>query len=266
MRQFGICLEAIDFIKNPDLVDQILEVTREDIFDFVQVNLMTLPELYDDIYVITKEKMKRIRTVIHASFYLPPEYQGIDTGNKDAFENNFQYLKTSQKFADLLNADIIIVHPGIGGGEEHLNETICQLQKMNDPRIAIENLPHNPRGFQIHGSFFENIKRIIEETNCKFCFDFAHAVCAANSLKRNIYDDFEEYNAFNPDLYHLSDGNSLAIFDEHLHLGLGNYDIKKFLKNFTNENSMIVLETRKSVPKIDYWIKDMEYIKNLKLT
>lgn len=123
-------------------------------------------------------------------------------------------MKTSQKFADLLNADIIIVHPGIGGSEEHLNETIRQFQKMNDPRIAIENLPYNPRRLPIHGAFFENIKRIIEETNCKFCFDFAHAACAANSLKRNIYDDLKKYNSLNPHLYYLSDGNSLAIVDE----------------------------------------------------
>jgi endonuclease IV len=108
--------------------------------------------------------------------------------------------------------------------------------------------------------------RIINETNCKFCFDFSHAICAANSLGRNIYDGFAKYNALNPDLYHLSDGDFSATVDEHLHLGIGNYNIKRILKEFTHENSMITLETRGiGSAGIDPWIKDMEYVKSLGL-
>jgi hypothetical protein len=37
MRQFGICLETGDFLKKPDFVDQILEIVRDGIYDFVQL-------------------------------------------------------------------------------------------------------------------------------------------------------------------------------------------------------------------------------------
>ena len=267
MRQFGISFETTDFIEKPDLVDRVLKIVRDGVFDFVQLNArMALPEFYDDIYASIKEKMIGIRAVIHAPFYLPPNYLGLNTSNKDELENNLKKLEFSQKCADLLKSDIIVVHPGIGDDEEHINETIRQFQKMNDSRVTVENLPYDPLGYLMHGARVENIKRIVEETNCKFCFDFAHSVCAANSLKRDdIYGDFKQFCSLKPDIYHLSDGDFSTNFDAHLHLGLGNYDIEKFIKEFTNEDSRIILETFNPEPTVDSWIKDAEFLKNLKL-
>jgi endonuclease IV len=258
MREFGICLETGDFLKKPDFVDQILEIVKDGIYDFVQ--LIVFSGSYDDANVIIREKMQNIRTVIHAPFH------DVDTGNRNLFKNNLRKLKDAQKFADLLCSDIVILHPGCGDGEEYLCETIRQFKMINDPRIVVENLPYNPHGHVLHGSSPENIRRIIDETGCKFCFDFAHAGCAANSLGRDTYDDFAQYNALQPVLYHLSDGDFSEIVDEHLHLGLGNHDIAKILKEFTSENSIIVLETRhENATTTDLWLKDMRYIKNLKL-
>jgi sugar phosphate isomerase/epimerase len=226
MRQLGICLETSDFLKKPDFVDQILKIVRDGIYDFVQ--LIVFSDSYDDTHAIIREKMQKIRTVIHAPFY------DIDTGNRDLSESNLRKLKDAQKFADLLYSDIIILHPGRGDGEEHLCETIRQFQMIKDLRIVVENLPYNPHGHVLHGSSPENIKRIIDEIGCEFCFDFSHAICSVNSLGRNIYDDFAKYNALRPALYHLSDGDFSEIIDEHLHLGLGNYDIAKILREFTS--------------------------------
>ncbi|MDR1334118.1 MAG: TIM barrel protein [Holosporaceae bacterium] len=266
MRQFGICLETADFLRKPNFVDEILGLVHDGVFDFVQLQLLLMPKSYDETHVIVREKMNDIPVVIHAPIYVPPRYYGIDTGNKNAFKDNVEKLKDSQKFADLLHANVIVLHPGTGDGEEYLCETIRQFQMINDPRIVVENLPYNPNGHVLHGSSPENIKRIIDEIGCKFCFDFAHAICAANSLGKNIYDDFAKYNELHPDLYHLSDGDLSATVDSHLHLGFGNYDIAKILNEFTSENSMIVLETRhENVVTVEPWIKDMQYIKGLEL-
>ncbi|MDR2794335.1 MAG: sugar phosphate isomerase/epimerase [Holosporaceae bacterium] len=258
MRQFGICLETGDFIEKPDFVDQILGLVKDGIYDFAQ--LIVLADSYAGAGAIIREKMLDIRTVIHAPFY------DVDMGNRDLPESNLGKLKDAQKFADLLYADIIIVHPGKGDGEEYLRETIRQFQLISDLRIAVENLPYNPHGRVLHGSSPENIKRIIDETECKFCFDLAHAICAANSLGRNVYDDFAQYNALRPSLYHLSDGDFSATVDHHLHLGFGNYDIAKILREFIPEDAMIVLETRhENATTADLWIKDMQCIKELEL-
>jgi endonuclease IV len=266
VRRFGICLETVYFLEKPDFVDQVLELVRNGIFDFVQLQLLLMPNSYDETQAIIAEKMKNVPTVIHAPIHIPPRYYGIDIGNKNALKNNLEKLKDSQKFADLLRADVIVLHPGRGDGEEYLRETIRQFQTINDPRIAVENLPRNPHGQVLQGSSPEEIKRIIDETECKFCFDFAHAICATNSCERNVYDDFTKYNALNPGLYHLSDGDFSATIDHHLHFGLGNYDIAKILREFTSENSRIVLETRhKNATTVDPWLKDIQYIRELEL-
>jgi endonuclease IV len=263
MRKFGICLESVDFLEKPDFIDQVLKTVKDGIFDFVQLQLIKAAESYEDTHIVIREKMKNIPTVIHAPIHVPPNYYGIDTGDKAMLDDNLRKLRDSQKFADLLGANIIILHPGIGAGEEYLCETIRQFRKINDPRIAVENLPYNPHGQVLQGSSSKNIRRIIDETNCKFCFDFAHAICAATSLEENIYDEFAKYNALNPDLYHLSDGDFSTTVDSHLHLGSGDYDIEKILKEFANDNSMITLETRHPNPTItDLWEKDMKYIES----
>ncbi|MDR0632156.1 MAG: TIM barrel protein [Holosporaceae bacterium] len=265
MRKFGICLETADFLEKPDFIDQVLELVRNGIFDFVQLQLLLMPKSYDETHTIVDEKMKNIPTVIHAPIHIPPRYYGIDTGNRDALESNLEKLKDSQKFADLLRADVIVLHPGMGDGEEYLRETIRQFRTINDPRVAVENLPHNPHGQVLQGSSPEEIKRIIDEIECKFCLDFSHAICASNSLGRNVYDDFEKYNSLRPDLYHLSDGDFSATVDHHLHLGFGSYDIAKILREFTPENSRIVLETKHAdTTTVDPWRKDMQYIRELK--
>ncbi len=265
MRSFGIHINSIDLIKKPDLAAQFLKIVREGTFDFVQFHARTTPEYYDDIFQKMREEMKGIKAVIHAPFYLLPKYLGLNTSDKNALDANIKALEFSQKCADLLNADVIVVHPGIGDTEECLEETIRQIKIIGDSRVAIENLPYDPFGFKMHGGRLENIRRIVQETSSKFCFDFAHAICAAIALKRDAYSDFGEYLFLKPALYHLSDGDFSVNFDAHLHLGAGNYDIRRFLKEFTDENAMIVLETfNPESEAIDPWIKDAEYLKNLK--
>lgn len=266
MKQFGINLNSIDLIKKPALAKQILKTVQDGIFDFVQLHARTTPEFYEDISAEIRQQMKDIKAVIHAPFHLPQKYIGVNTSDNNAFENNIKFLEFSQKCADLLKSDIIILHPGIGDTEECVNETIRQINMIGDSRITIENVPYDPFGFIMHGGNPGNIRRIINETSSKFCFDFAHAVCAANALNRNVYDDFRIYNSLKPSLYHLSDGDFFVNFDAHFHLGLGNYDIEKFLRDFSDTDAMIVLETfNPNSDIIDPWLKDAEYLRKLKI-
>ncbi|MBR1735250.1 MAG: hypothetical protein IJ730_07420 [Alphaproteobacteria bacterium] len=210
--------------------------------------------------------MKGVKAVIHAPFHLPPKYAGVNTSDANMLQHNMKVLEFSQKCADLLQSSVIVLHPGIGDTEECVNETIRQLNIIGDARITIENVPYDPFGFTMHGGRPSNIARIVKETNCQFCFDFAHATCASLALERRAYEDFEIYKSLKPSLYHLSDGDFSVNFDAHLHLGLGNYDIKKFLNDFTDMDAMIVLETfNPDSAIIDPWVRDAEYLKKLEV-
>lgn len=257
--KYGILLKSSDFSNNIDVVDATLDLVREGIYDFVQ--LMALPGSYSDTHTIISEKMKGINAVIHAPHFL----KGIDPGNRELESSNIKKLEDSQKFADLLKAEIIVLHPGLGDGKSYLEESIRQFKLLNDSRIAVENLPYYPRpNCKMHGTTPEHLKKIISEVGCKFCFDFAHAICACNSLNLDIYKTFAEFIKLNPVIYHLSDGDISATVDTHLHLTMGNYDLKRIFNEFLPQNSLVTLETKdKNRSDITPWINDVKIAREL---
>ena len=174
-------------------------------------------------------------------------------------------MALSQKAADLFNAKTIVVHAGCGHGEKYIEETARQFKLFNDSRIVVENLPlFATNGENLHGNTAEEIKYIMSESNCGFCLDFSHAICAALSLNKDIETQLNEFFSLNPKVYHMCDGDINKAEDSHMHFGNGNYPLKHFLTDFTDENAYITMETGKGIIQhADIWIKDYNYLKSL---
>ena len=260
MKLLGIKIFSTNVLSNYDIVKESIETVRNKIFDYVE--LFARPDSYEDTHKKLAELLQGIKVIIHA----PHSVQGMDTGNPEAFENNCRLLKSSQQFADLFNAEMIVLHAGANVGEKYLNETIRQFKLINDKRITVENLPVYcaATGVSLHGTSPAEIKQIKEETGCKFCFDICHAVCAANSAKRDIWTDLKAYKNLNPDMYHLCDNSWDNTCDEHRHYGDGNYDFSKILNEIIEDNKPITMETGQGVPKdISPWLDDAAYLKRL---
>jgi len=263
MKKFGIKLWSKDFIKNKDFATQSINAVKDGYFDYVE--LFALPNSYDNLHNIVKSEMKNIQTIIHA----PHSCFDLDTGNSELLRQNQEKLKSSQQFADLLNANIIILHPGFYEEEKFLEESIRQFKIFNDNRIAVENMPSycSSTNKPLHGSSPTQISRFITETNCKFCLDFSHAICAANGYKRDIFNDLHEYQKLNPCMYHMCDGNWDSDNDEHLHYGQGNYPLDTLINDYTNDDTHITMETGSGLPSsIAPWIDDIKYIKAILMT
>ena len=253
--KYGIVLETKDFGKTPNEIDAVLELVRNGVYDFVQ--FVVLPDTYVDFHEIVKTKFRGIKTVIHAPFFM----HGVNLADADLLNSNMQTLSDSQKFADDLKSDVIVLHPGIGDGKSFLDETIRQMKILNDSRIAVENLPYHPRPqHKMHGATPEQIKTIMEEVGCNFCFDIAHAICAINSLQLDTNNTLQKFNNLKPIIHHLSDGDSNAIVDYHLHLGSGNYNLADIFQYFSN--SRIVLETRRKEGDLDNCVADVHTAKH----
>ena len=73
--------------------------------------------------------------VIHA----PHFEHGMNLASKECRENNKKLAEETFLFADKLNADYIIFHPGFSG---EIKETLFQLKQLNDKRIVVENKPY----------------------------------------------------------------------------------------------------------------------------
>lgn len=260
MRKFGIKVWSKDVVGNPAFFKACVEAVRDNKFGYIE--LFALPGSYEETKQSLKAEIGTLPVIIHA----PHSKFGLDTGNAEAYESNCRKLKDSQQFADLFNADIIILHTGNGEGDAYLDETIRQFKLINDSRIAVENLPYlcTATYKNLHGTSPEQIKRVKSETGCKFCLDFSHAVCASNHYQRDVFADLAAYAALKPDMYHLCDGQFDEVLDKHMHFGDGNYDLGRLIRDYTSEDGLITMETGYGTPTgIEPWLSDIAYIRKL---
>lgn len=174
-------------------------------------------------------------------------------------------LDESRRFADELNASVIVVHAGNGFGRAGQEETVYQFRHFNDSRVAVENLPmiNDITNEIMHGLTPEMIAEIKDASGCKFCFDFAHAICAANGLGLRHDDVMAGFAVLKPDMYHLCDGDINGENDVHWHYGEGSYDLDKYLARYIAPDALVTMETGGKPAGIQPWINDREYIRRL---
>ncbi len=260
MRHFGMKLWSKDFIKNKEFVKEAEKALKEGKFDYLE--LFALPTTFEDTKNAVKNSFSGQKVIIHA----PHGIQDLDIGNSEELENNRRRLKDSQLFADMLGADIIILHPGMQSGEQFLAESIRQFKEFNDARLTVENLPAycSQTKRLLHGIEPAEIKRIMAETGAKFCLDFSHAICGANSCQRDIYEVLSEFKALKPAMYHLCDGEVESTNDSHLHYGEGDYDLRRLVTEFTTDEAYITMETGHGIPTdVLPWLEDVAYIRQV---
>lgn len=260
MRKFGVKVWSKDVLKNPAFFQQCVTATKEGKFNYIE--LFALPGSYSDTAAIIKSEMLGLPVVIHA----PHSGVGMDMGNAEMEAKNREMFKDSQQFADLLQADIIILHPGTGCGAPYIDESIRQFKKIADNRIAIENQPFECCVTRriLHGTTPAEIQLMMEETGYRFCLDFYHAICTANSLEKDVYDMLDDFKGLNPVMYHLCDGDIRGKTDDHLHFGEGNFDLVRFLRDYVADGAKATLETGREMPQnVQPWLDDLAFIQDL---
>ncbi len=236
--------------------DEAIKLYNGGYFDYIE--LYVVP---NTISTLDKWAKLDIPFIIHHAHFV----QGFDLSNKDKAEQNYNTYLEAKQFADTLNAKFIIFHGGIGGD---VNETIRQLKHINDSRALIENKPYIVAGEQYSGmncigATHEDITKIIEEVKCGFCFDFGHAVCAANALNIDVDSFIDKFIALKPDMYHLTDVTDIkSPYDSHIHLGMGEIDVVKQLSKISND-SYITFETQKnSKDSLDDFKQDIHWLRD----
>ncbi len=196
--------------------------------------------------------------IIHA----PHFREGVNLAVADSEKNNVILISEAQRFADKLRSPYIIIHPGIAG---HIEETAIQINKINEKRFLIENKPYYALddGLICNGASFEDIKYLKDETGAGFCFDFGHAICAANAFNKDVKEYLQGFMNLFPVMYHLSDGDHNGVYDKHEHIGKGSFDIRSILETVP-DNSMVTVETKKdSKEYLSDFIVDIDRLKNL---
>lgn len=257
MHKLGLKLWSIN---TDDYYDEAIRLYNDGIFDYIE--LYVVPNSTETI-----DKWKKIN--IPFSLHAPHFLHEVNLADVNKFDYNMQIYKQVSKFANELNAEYVVVHGGIQGS---VDETIRQFnifQSNCSSEMIIENKPHKaPIGENrfCRGANVEEIKKIIKDTNCRFCLDIGHAVCTANYFGYEPYSYIKQYSELNPLCYHFSDNDITSIVDKHEHFGDGNFDFNKIL-NIIDDNKNIAIETKKiSKTNLNDFNKDCEYLKNIILT
>jgi len=183
MRKYGFKLFSTNLQNNPAFIDEAAAFVRANNREMF-IELMVVPTTPAEDWDVFRDKFAGLEVTIHA----PHNTMNFDTGYPERFESNAKILDAARRAADLFDAKVIVVHAGGGGERVNLEETARQFRLFGDPRIVIENLPYEAEDVEgvMHGTTPEQIKYVTDYAGCGFCFDFSHAVCAANSLGLDI--------------------------------------------------------------------------------
>ncbi|HOA07672.1 MAG TPA: TIM barrel protein [Spirochaetota bacterium] len=223
------------FSTNTECAEQAEALYEKSIFSYIE--LYSVPDSYAK--TINVWKSLKIPFVIHAAHY----GAGMNLAIKDNYEKNQVLAKEAFSFADELNADKVIFHTGVNGTKE---ETARQINLLADPRIIIENKPYLGNGENLFcvGSNPQEIEFIMNETQRGFCLDFGHAVCAANSFKKDVNEFISSFHSLKPLMYHISDGFYDSEYDTHERFGEGNFPLNLFV-SMLEDDSMITNECKR---------------------
>ncbi len=242
---------------NKNYIQPAIELYEKKVYDYIE--LFVVPDSYDE-YISLWKKLD-IPFIIHA----PHSFVGLNMAKKEMLSENLRLAKQAQRFADDLNAKFIIFHPGIDGD---IKQTVYQLNRVDDPRILIENKPYYTidKKLVCNGYSPEDIEFVIkntgvDNTSAGFCFDIGHAIYSANAQGIDWYNYLLRFKKLKPKIYHLTDGDISGVVDQHEHLGVGSFDFKKIVDLF-QKDSYITVETKKDYKySLNDFEKDVLFLK-----
>jgi endonuclease IV len=231
MIELGLKVGSID----TQYTQEILEYYDQRVFQYIE--LFVPVGSYKE--TIKYWKQFHIPFGIHA----PHTMAGLNLANPSEHEENKVKIEETIKFADSLNANYIIFHSGTNGKAE---EAVHQLSPYVDDRFLIENKPIKGFGgdYICVGTDYAELKSMIDTLHCGFCLDFGHAICAANTLRRNPIEFIAQLKGLDPKVYHLTDGDYKSEIDSHYHYGKGTFPLKELLA-FVPDGGMITNEAKR---------------------
>ena len=192
-------------------------------------------------------------------FPIPVLVHGPTTrdGLNPAVGQGKNFLEETLNFADRVQSEKIIFHPGMGG---NLENVLSFFSCFSGKRLIIENMPFYSLDWrECQGAPPEEINTIVQEIGCSFCLDVGHGAKYACSKDLDFLTVIKRFEKINPFMYHISDGFIDNDMDEHLNMGNGDIPYQEIFQIIDSEKAM-TLETAKSSSLFyDEYEKDYTY-------
>lgn len=137
----------------------------------------------DDALRIGKKAEKlEIELSVHASYYC-----NLNSDEKSKVEATKKRILEAAEIADILKAKVVVFHPGYygknkEGAYENIKKGILDIQKkMKEKGLKVKLAPETTGKVNVFGSIDE-ISKLVKETGCSFCIDFAHVLAREKKI------------------------------------------------------------------------------------
>jgi deoxyribonuclease IV len=234
---------------NEGMIERASELIKEGCFQYIE--LTPVPNTKIDPFLSYN---------VPYTIHITTERYGLNIAEPQKKDFNLELINNSISWADQLNAEILILHPGFG----ILQDAIEFLESLRDTRILIENMPKV--GLDNEEMVGYSLEHIRELTGSKFgfCLDLNHAVKAALGLGIDYKSFVKDFLILEPSYVHISDGLLTNCLDEHLNIGEGEYDFE-FLRQCLNlgKDNNITLETPRT--NLNSFDEDLNNLKKINL-
>ncbi len=185
-----------------------------------------------------KAKEQEIELTIHAPYFL--NLNSEDKSKKDATKKR---ILDCCRIGELLGVKLVVFHPGFYGKstKEQAYQTIKQgvqeiMQEIKNNNWKIKIAPETMGKVNVFGSI-EEIARLVSETGCDFCLDYAHI------LARNKSIDYEKIEQLFPQKnWHLHfSGINYTEKGEKNHMPTDEKELKKLIQNLPKNKEITLI-------------------------
>ncbi len=239
---------------NEEYLKEAAQIYAEGVYDYIE--LYIVPRTYQ-CYIKLWQSLN-IPFIVHCTHSM----HGFNLALKDKSDSNLRMFSEVKDFADRLNAEYIVLHPGTEGSIE---EAIRQIRLLQDKRLLVENKPYlSMLGERCRGSTLEELREITDSCGIGFCLDISHAFNAALHAKKDCIGYAKTLACLVPKIVHLSDGMFSERHDVHLNIGEGEFDFFKIKEVvLDSEAKYVTLETRKKNKGLVDFVNDLAAIRNM---
>lgn len=135
------------------------------------------------VYIKKEEDAKKIGKAakkfgielsIHAPYYI-----NLNSNDEEKIKKSKERILECCKIGELMNAKLVVFHPGFYGKNkeeayENIKNAITDIQdEIKNQKWKIKLAPETMGKINVFGSI-EEIRKLVDETKCSFCLDFAH--------------------------------------------------------------------------------------------
>ncbi|MCK4553313.1 TIM barrel protein [Candidatus Pacearchaeota archaeon] len=149
----------------------------------------------DAVKIGKKAKELGIRLSIHAPYFI-----NLNSVDKEIIKKSKQRILKCCEIGTYLNAYRVVFHPGYYNGfekektYENIKKEILEMQKeIKSKKYTPKLAPETTGKVNVFGGINE-IQKLVEETGCSFCIDFAHILARYKKYKfKEVLEKFKKH-------------------------------------------------------------------------